>query len=112
MNAAHTAHAPLRDVSSVRIAWTGGCYLAWSVCRTVSLASDFLRVGPRGGRHQRYAVRRGIDSTGIATDGCSLFTNLDDAVECFLRYADAVRLPGTYGGTAIDPDSIDVSIAR
>lgn len=86
-------------------------YLAWSLCRTVSLAGGLFTLGPRRGKRFRYAVRRGVDSRGVATDGCSLFESREDAEACFLR-AVPERLPGSFGGTPNDPDSIDVELAR
>ncbi len=86
-------------------------FLAWSLCCTVSLAGGLFSIGPRGGKRFRYAVRRGIDECGIAKDGCSLFESRESAEACFLR-ACPERLPGSFGGTPQDPDSIDVGLAR
>lgn len=62
-------------------------YLAWSVDRTVSLASGMFAVGPRGGRKRRFAVRLGIGEDGVAKGGCCLFERREDAEACFLRHA-------------------------
>lgn len=93
--------------------WGEHTYLAWSLGRTVSLAGGFFRVGPRGGKEHRYAVRLGVDEMGIAKGGCCLTSDRDEAVAWFLKYCEEERrLYGSFGGTGIDPDSIDVDIAR
>jgi hypothetical protein len=106
--------APLSQVSSVQPSrWDPShVYLAWSLCRTVSLGGGLFRIGPRGGHQYRYAVRVGIDSCGIAKGGCFLYRDRADAERAFLKYAAEERLAGSFGGTAADPDSIDVELAR
>lgn len=104
--------APYASTSKVTLRWGPGIYLAWSLDRKTSLASDLFAVGPRGGRQHRYAVRLGIDESGVAVGGCCLFKTREEADECFLRYAAAPPPRATYGGTAACPDSIDVEAAR
>lgn len=104
--------ASIRRTSRLGNTWSDGVYLAWSLDRKTSFASDFFHVGPRGGLQHRYAVRLGIDHQGIAMGGCCMFTDRDEAERCFLRNAEPMRLPGAFGGTPADPDSIDVEIAR
>lgn len=87
-------------------------YLAWSLGKTVSLASGLFRLGSRGGRQHRYAVRLDVDEQGIAKGGCCLTSDRAEAEAWFLKYAAEERLPGSFGGTATDPDSIDVEIAQ
>lgn len=86
--------------------------LAWSLDRRTSFAGGLFKLGPRGGKQHRYAVRLEIDHQGIAKGGCCLFTDRDEAEACFLKYAQPARLPGAFGGTPTDPDSIDVELAR